>query len=65
MTISTSVWSAQHPNDGRNIQHLPACPLNVGGTQKGHALAKKGELNVKCILAIEGSTKLLKVTNFI
>ena len=22
MTISTNVWSAQHPNTGRNIQHL-------------------------------------------
>ena len=27
MTISTSVWSAQHPNDGQNIQHL--CTLKV------------------------------------
>ena len=22
MTISTSVWGAQHPNAGQNIQHL-------------------------------------------
>ena len=25
MVISTSVWSAQHPNAGRNIQHTLMC----------------------------------------
>ena len=25
MTKSTSIWSAQHPNAGRNIQHLLSC----------------------------------------
>ena len=24
MTILTSVWSAQHPNPGQTIQHLPS-----------------------------------------
>ena len=27
MHISSSVWSVQHPNAGRNIQHVSACML--------------------------------------
>ena len=30
MTISTSIWSAQHPNAGQNIQHIEMGP---GSTQ--------------------------------
>ena len=26
MAISTSIWSAQHPNAGRNIQQTPTLP---------------------------------------
>ena len=29
MTISTSVWSAQHPNAGRNIQHTDSPDSHV------------------------------------
>ena len=35
MTISTSVWGAQHPNSGRNIQQPESpSPYNHGGNQQ-------------------------------
>ena len=30
MTISTSVWSAQHPNAGRNIQQTDLIKIKIG-----------------------------------
>ena len=32
MTILTSVWGAQHPNSGQNIQHI--CQLDFGDRGK-------------------------------
>ena len=40
MTISTSVWSAQHPNAGRNIQQV-ALVHDFKGIVSQKTIAKK------------------------
>ena len=47
MTILTGIWSAQHPNAGRNIQHLPLLKQADNATQRVDFRFKKNIVDQK------------------
>ena len=55
MAISTSVWSAQHPNAGRNIQHLGQLDSYMNMKQNTTMLKYSAMLHLyflKCVIKL-------------
>ena len=54
MTISTSVWSAQHPNAGRNIQHAKfASKFTEGSTKRMGEVQSENRGEVECTVVLK------------